>query len=121
MAIERGFRAKLRYRANEFIGGGAGKQLFFLAVLTAGLVLGFTVIGGMVYRGSAIPALRGAYIYSDLARWVRTFRYIDGAAKDRREWPTLERGSAILSFGVDLNSEILAVTSNGVVLRLVPG
>ncbi|HEY7703939.1 MAG TPA: PQQ-dependent sugar dehydrogenase [Acidimicrobiia bacterium] len=83
--------------------------------------VGFTVIGGMVYRGSAIPALRGAYIYSDLARWVRTLRFIDGAAKDRREWPSLERGSAILSFGVDLNSEILAVTSNGVVLRLVPG
>lgn len=45
MAIERGFRAKLRYRLDEFIGGGAGKQLLFLAALTASLVLGFTFFG----------------------------------------------------------------------------
>ncbi|MDQ3031450.1 MAG: hypothetical protein M3Y87_03465 [Myxococcota bacterium] len=45
MAIERGFRAKLRYRLDEFIGGGAGKQLLFLAVLTAALVVAFTFFG----------------------------------------------------------------------------
>lgn len=45
MAIERGLRAKIRYRIDEFIGGGAGKQLLFLAVLTIGLVLGFTFVG----------------------------------------------------------------------------
>jgi hypothetical protein len=45
MAIERGFRAKLRYRVDEFIGGGAGKQLLFLALLTVGLVFFFTLIG----------------------------------------------------------------------------
>ena len=42
MAIERGFKAKLRYRIDEFIGGGAGKQLLFLAVLTIFLVVFFT-------------------------------------------------------------------------------
>jgi hypothetical protein len=45
MSNERGFRAKLRYRLDEFIGGGAGKQLLFLAILTALLVLGFTCFG----------------------------------------------------------------------------
>jgi ion channel POLLUX/CASTOR len=45
MSIDRGWRARLRYRANEFIGGGAGKQLAFLAVLTVALVGGFTLVG----------------------------------------------------------------------------
>jgi hypothetical protein len=40
--MERGFKAKLRYRLDEFIGGGAGKQLLFLALLTAALVLFFS-------------------------------------------------------------------------------
>ena len=40
--MERGFKAKLRYRLDEFIGGGAGKQLLFLALLTATLVVFFT-------------------------------------------------------------------------------
>lgn len=45
MAIERGWRAKVRYRVDEFIGGGAGKQLLFLAILTLALVVTFTMIG----------------------------------------------------------------------------
>lgn len=44
MATQRGFRAKLRYRLDAFIGGGAGKQLLFLAGLTAFLVVAFSGI-----------------------------------------------------------------------------
>lgn len=51
MAIERGFRAKLRYRVDEFIGGGAGKQLAFLAFLTFGIIGAFTVIGVVLGLG----------------------------------------------------------------------
>lgn len=42
---KRGFRAKLHYRIDEFIGGGAGKQLLFLAFLTITLVVFFTTVG----------------------------------------------------------------------------
>jgi len=45
MASKRGFRKKIHYRVDEFIGGGAGKQLIFLALLTLGLVLAFTLVG----------------------------------------------------------------------------
>lgn len=44
MAVERGARARLRYRWEEFLSGGAGKQLFFLFVLTMLLVVVFTGI-----------------------------------------------------------------------------
>jgi hypothetical protein len=45
MANAPNFRAKLRYRLDAFIGGGAGKQLLFLALITALLVAVFTLVG----------------------------------------------------------------------------
>src|SRR5262249_49102974 len=44
MATDRGLRAKLRYRMDEFLGGGAGRQLLFLFLLTCALVVVFTII-----------------------------------------------------------------------------
>ena len=49
MAIERGLKAKVRYRVDEFIGGGAGKQLLFLALLTIGLIVVFTGIAMVLH------------------------------------------------------------------------
>jgi hypothetical protein len=51
MASQRGFRAKLHYRVDEFIGGGAGKQLLFLAILTGTLVVFFTLVGVVLGLG----------------------------------------------------------------------
>ena len=40
---------------------------------------GCSIIGGYVYRGSAIPALSGTYFYGDLCSgFVRSFRYTGG-------------------------------------------
>ncbi len=44
MATERGFRTKLRYRSDEFLSSGAGKQLFLLLVLTCVVVFVFAII-----------------------------------------------------------------------------
>ncbi|MBK8170246.1 MAG: hypothetical protein IPK60_07850 [Sandaracinaceae bacterium] len=44
MSVERGWKARFRYRADEFLGGGAGKQLAFLFALTCVLVIGFTLL-----------------------------------------------------------------------------
>lgn len=52
MASKRGFRKKIHYRVDEFIGGGAGKQLIFLALLTVGLVLAFTFVGVVIGVGT---------------------------------------------------------------------
>ena len=36
---------------------------------------GCSIIGGMVYRGSAVPALNGRYLYSDYCEgWLRSFK-----------------------------------------------
>ncbi len=42
--IERGFRAKFKYRSDEFLSGGAGRQLLFLFVLTMAVVVVFTIV-----------------------------------------------------------------------------
>jgi hypothetical protein len=44
MAVERGIKAKLRYRWDEFLSGGAGRQLLLLFVLTMLVVVVFTAI-----------------------------------------------------------------------------
>lgn len=82
-----------------------------------------SVTGGYVYRGAAIPALRGAYFYADYcAGWVRSFRYDNGTASAQHEWDFGDLGQ-ILSFGEDSAGElyILSVLSgNGGVYRIVP-
>jgi len=48
---------------------------------------GCSVIGGNVYRGSAIPELTGHYLYTDFCQgWLRSFRSISGFATERRTW-----------------------------------
>jgi hypothetical protein len=80
---------------------------------------GCSVTGGFVYRGSAIPALEGTYFYSDFCSgWVRSFRFADGSAGERREWPSLEAGS-VTSFGQDDRGEIYILTAGGSVYRIV--
>jgi hypothetical protein len=82
---------------------------------------GCSVIGGYVYRGSAIPLLQGRYFYGDFcAGWVRSFRYDGGTATENTEWPALHAGSALLSFGEDAGGELYLLESSGRVSKIVP-
>lgn len=82
---------------------------------------GCSVTGGYVYRGTRIPALRGRYLYADFCEgWVRSFRYRDGAAMERRELPVDDVGN-VLSFGEDAAGELYLLSSNGTVYRFAPG
>jgi hypothetical protein len=44
MTVDRSFRAKIRYRWDEFLSGGAGRQLLFLFVLTMFFVVLFAML-----------------------------------------------------------------------------
>jgi glucose/arabinose dehydrogenase len=80
---------------------------------------GCSVTGGYVYRGSALPELRGHYFYADFCRgWVRSFRRTGpAAAADHRQWPLGTLGS-ISSFGEDAARELYIVVHQGRVYRL---
>lgn len=74
---------------------------------------GCSIVGGYVYRGSAVPAAVGHYFYSDYrSGWLRSFHYEHGAALDRREWRAHVPGS-VLSFGEDGSGELYLLSANG--------
>jgi glucose/arabinose dehydrogenase len=80
---------------------------------------GCSVIGGVVYRGDAIPALRGAYLFSDYCSG--TLWAID-AGLDAAQAPIVlvETGRSISSIGIDDTGEVLLTDlGGGEVLRLV--
>ena len=75
---------------------------------------GCAVIGGSVYRGSRIPALDGHYMFSDFCgHWLRTFRYANGSAGEKRQWNVADIGQ-IVSFGEDGAGEMYIVGDQGV-------
>jgi glucose/arabinose dehydrogenase len=82
---------------------------------------GCAVVGGFVYRGRAIEALAGRYLYSDYCGgWLRSFRYDAGAAVERRQW-LIPRVGAVLSFGRDAAGELYLLTADGTAYRIAPG
>ncbi|WP_011297961.1 PQQ-dependent sugar dehydrogenase [Cupriavidus necator] len=85
---------------------------------------GCAVVGGYVYRGNAMPALRGRYLYSDLCSgWLRSFAFRDAAA-EQLDWGITIPGS-VLSFGMDAQGEIYVLADpttsagSGKVYRIV--
>ena len=82
---------------------------------------GCSVIGGVVYRGDAIPALRGAYLFADYCSG--TLWALD-AALDGEQAPTVltSTGRNISSIGIDEDGEVwLTDVGGGALLRLVAG
>jgi len=83
---------------------------------------GCSVAGGYVYRGSAIPAIRGLYFFADYcAGFVQSFRYANGQATELTDWSSaIGDVDRILSFGTDAEGEIYITSSNGRVYKIVP-
>jgi len=89
---------------------------------------GCSVSGGFVYRGCALPDLRGTYFYGDFcAGFVRSFVYRDGAATEPRDWTEMLTGEpdtplgAIAGFGEDARGELYVCDLlGGAVYRLAP-
>jgi glucose/arabinose dehydrogenase len=76
------------------------------------------IIGGYVYRGSAIPNLQGTYFYGDLcARFVRSFRYVNGKVTENFDWASLHPAGSITSFGEDNDGELYIL--GGALYRIV--
>lgn len=80
---------------------------------------GCSVTGGVVYRGTRIPALIGHYVYGDYCSgWIRSFAMEGGQVADHRMWQLAEKPS-ISSFGTDGEGELYVVDHGGRVLRVV--
>ena len=85
-----------------------------LPVVEYGHHLGCSITGGLVYRGTAIPALVGHYLFSDFCRGQLWALPPDGG--DVVELAVIPR--AVSSFGTDADGEVHIVTWGGAVLRI---
>ncbi|MFV1962505.1 MAG: sorbosone dehydrogenase family protein, partial [Acidimicrobiia bacterium] len=86
-------------------------------------VEGRSVIGGYVYRGSALANLTGTYFYADFySDWIRSFRMVGGVATDQRDWTSsLGPVNSIAGFGEDGSGELYVISITGTIYKLVPG
>jgi glucose/arabinose dehydrogenase len=81
---------------------------------------GCVVTGGYVYRGTAIPRLRGAYVFADYCRGrLEALRVHDGRVTDHRVLGPVV--PTISSFGEDAAGELYALSLTEGVYKLVPG
>jgi glucose/arabinose dehydrogenase len=81
---------------------------------------GCSVTGGVVYRGSAIPALVGAYLFTDYCDGrLRAIRAAGGQTVDERTFDDVS-GDSLVSFGTDAAGEVYVVSLNGAIYRLDP-
>jgi glucose/arabinose dehydrogenase len=79
-----------------------------------------SLTGGYVYRGEAMPELRGTYFYGDFcAGWVRSFRLSTGRQEFDAISPPLINDN-VVSFGEDADGEIYVVMASGRVYRIAP-
>lgn len=80
---------------------------------------GCSITGGFVYRGRAVSALSGAYVFSDYCQgWLRSFRRVGGRPADFTEWDVRPLG-AVTTFGEDAAGELLVATMEGRIYRIV--
>ncbi len=81
---------------------------------------GNSVTGGYVYRGEALPSLRGAYLFADFGSG-RIWTARRDASGSWRVSKLLDTGMNISSFGQDDAGELLVVDyGGGLLYRLVP-
>jgi uncharacterized repeat protein (TIGR03806 family) len=81
-----------------------------------------SVTGGYVYRGDAIPALRGRYVFGDFASG-RIWALADNGSGGYDLEELLDTPAQIPAFGIDASGEVYFVEygGSGRMRRLVPG
>ncbi|MYD65062.1 MAG: PQQ-dependent sugar dehydrogenase [Chloroflexi bacterium] len=87
-----------------------------LPVAEYGHNLGCSVTGGVVYRGEAIPALVGHYLFADYCSGRLWAMPVDGGAIVELDRLPAE----VASLGTDADGEVYVLTFGGAVLRIVP-
>ena len=79
-----------------------------------------SITGGVVYRGAAIPALVGHYLFSDFCGGYLRSIPVEGAFETAVDW-TEQVGDAsrVVSFGTDSEGEVYVLNSDGDILKIV--
>jgi glucose/arabinose dehydrogenase len=98
--------------------GGENPRGGVLPIFDYGRDAGCTVIGGYLYRGEDLPALRGTYVYADYCgSGVRGLQVHGGTVIDTRTWDLQIQQP--YSFGRDDAGELYVMLQDGRVMQLV--
>jgi glucose/arabinose dehydrogenase len=78
---------------------------------------GCAVTGGVVYRGTAIPELTGAYLFTDYCDGrLRGVRASDGQVAEEHTFDA--EASELVSFGEDAEGEVYVLSLDGTIYRV---
>jgi glucose/arabinose dehydrogenase len=78
---------------------------------------GCAVTGGVVYRGTAIPELAGAYLFTDYCDGrLRGVRAGDGQVVEEHTFDA--EGTELVSFGEDAEGEVYVLSLDGTIYRV---
>lgn len=79
-----------------------------------------SVTGGYVYRGSAIPALQGVYVYGDYCvGQIRGLLARNGVVVDDRSLDATVAGKQLTSFGQGADGELFVLSGGGGLYKVV--
>jgi glucose/arabinose dehydrogenase len=106
--------------AHCFNSSGCNQTGLILPIAEYGRNDGEAVIGGFVYRGTAIPALQGAYVFGDFSfGTIWMLRETSSGTWTRTQ--LLDTTRNISAFGQDQAGEVYVLDyANGIVFRLSP-
>lgn len=96
----------------ECVVSGCDTTAFTLPAQPYSHAEGCAVVGGQVYRGSALPALRGAYLYADFCYgFIRWLRWTTGGVEETGDLTDVlaSSGKFISAIGRDAAGELLVV------------
>jgi glucose/arabinose dehydrogenase len=79
-----------------------------------------SVTGGYVYRGSAIPALQGAYVFGDYCEGTVRALFGGATGAEERSLGANAGSGSLASFGEDTIGELYTLSLNGAISRIVP-
>jgi glucose/arabinose dehydrogenase len=115
--IERGGNYGWNRREGRHPFGNAGKGVskeFIEPIWEYHHDLGKCIIGGCVYRGAAVPELRGYYVYADyITSKLWALRYDEAKGRVVENRPIKDPQRAFLSFGEDEKGEVYMLTTTG--------
>lgn len=110
--MSRGLKARLRYRIDEFIGGGAGRQLLFLALTTTFIVVAFAALGTALGIGPDGADLSLLDRVQETA-WFYFGRVIDSG--------TFVEDAGYLNRGISVLATVLGVIVAGLLISALAG
>ena len=94
----------------------------------AGTTGGYSISGGVVYRGCRIPDLRGTYFFADYVNAnIWSFRYVNGVKSEFQNrnaalGTSVEGGvvNQVVTFGEDEDGEVYIADHGGQIYKIIP-